>query len=233
MTSFKTKAWLEKKGNFVIGEGYALLLRKIEDTGSINEAAKHMKMSYRHAWGILREISEALGEDVVESSRGGKGGGKSRLTEAGKLILEEYSQRSTGLKKYLKGNEFLKPSLTVDGVVLYKGKIVLIKRKNPPFKGKFALPGGFVEYNERVEEAVVREVKEETGLKTEISSLLGVYSTPDRDPRGHTVSVVFRLEVKGGKLKSGSDAQGVELFEIGKVPELAFDHNEILNDTFA
>jgi 8-oxo-dGTP diphosphatase len=125
---------------------------------------------------------------------------------------------------------FLKPSLTVDGIIIHKNKLVLIKRGRPPFKGKYALPGGFVEYNEKVEEAVVREMEEETGLKTEISGILDVYSDPKRDPRGHTISVVFELEVIGGKLRSGSDAREVKLFTFTKMPKLAFDHDEIVKD---
>lgn len=233
MISFQSKAWLEKKGKFLLGEGYAQLLRLIDQTQSINEAAQRMNMSYRHAWGILREISDALGEDVVVSMRGGRGGGSSQLTESGKRILEEYSLRKSALENFLKKEAFLKPSLAVDGLIIHQGKLVLIKRKNPPFKGKYALPGGFIEYNERVEEAVVREAEEETGLKTGIKSLIGVYSAPDRDPRGHTISVVFQLEVKGGKLKSGSDAEDVELFDLKKLPKLAFDHDVIIKDALA
>ena len=122
------------------------------------------------------------------------------------------------------------PALTVDGIVLLDGKIVLIRRARPPFEGMHALPGGFVEYGERVEEAVIREVEEETGLKTRIIRLQGVYSDPNRDPRGHTLSIVFELEAIGGALKSGDDASAVELFEIDVLPKLAFDHARIIED---
>ncbi|MCK5038278.1 MAG: NUDIX hydrolase, partial [Thermoplasmata archaeon] len=98
------------------------------------------------------------------------------------------------------------PALTVDAIILIDDKLLLIQRGNDPFKGYYALPGGFVEYGERVEEAVEREVKEETGLDAEVQELIGVYSAPDRDPRGHTISVVFHLEVIGGELKAGDDA---------------------------
>ena len=122
------------------------------------------------------------------------------------------------------------PLLTVDTVIIFKGKIVLIKRKNPPFKDHFALPGGFVEVGETVEVAAVREAKEETGLEVKLLKLLGVYSDPSRDPRGHTVSVCF-LGEGSGNLKAGSDARDTGLFGIDEIPELAFDHNKIIEDS--
>jgi len=125
------------------------------------------------------------------------------------------------------------PSLTVDGVLIEDGTILLIKRKNPPFQGKWALPGGFVEYGERTEVAVVREVQEETGLKTEVISLLGVYSDPERDPRGHTVSVVYILKRTGGELKGGDDASDAAFFSLNELPELAFDHAQIIEDAIS
>ncbi len=121
------------------------------------------------------------------------------------------------------------PSLTVDTVIVFKNRIVLVKRKNPPYQGKLALPGGFVEIGESTEEAAIRESFEETGLCVEIIGLVGVYSDPQRDPRGHTVSICY-LSKGSGKLKSGSDATYVELFELDSIPELAFDHNKIIND---
>ncbi len=122
------------------------------------------------------------------------------------------------------------PALTVDGVLIEDGKILLIKRRNPPFQGRYALPGGFVEYGEMTEVAVVREVQEETGLKTEIVGLLGVYSDPERDPRGHTVSVVYFLKKTGGGLKGGDDASEARFFPLNELPELAFDHRTIVED---
>ena len=119
------------------------------------------------------------------------------------------------------------PSLTVDTVILFKNR--LVQRKNPPYQGKFALPGGFVEIGETTEKAAIREAFEETGLSVELIKLVGVYSDPDRDPRGHTVSVCY-LAKGFGELKSGSDAASADLFELESVPELAFDHNKIIND---
>jgi len=121
-------------------------------------------------------------------------------------------------------------TLTVDAIIPYKGGIVLIKRKNDPFKGYYALPGGIVEYGERVEDAAVREVKEETGLECRVKKLVGVYSDPNRDPRGHFVSICFLMEVIGGELKASSDAEDVKVFKLGDLPKLAFDHEKMIKD---
>ena len=83
------------------------------------------------------------------------------------------------------------PSLAVDAAIVDSGRILLIERGRDPYKGKWALPGGFVEYGETVEDAAIREVLEETGVKIDLVEILGVYSTPDRDPRQHTISVAF------------------------------------------
>jgi len=122
------------------------------------------------------------------------------------------------------------PALTVDAIAIKNGQIVLIKRKNPPFQGSYALPGGFVDYGETVENAVIREFKEETGLESEIEKFIGIYSEPDRDPRGHTVSVVFLLKITGGELMAGDDASDVCLFSLDELPDLAFDHEEIITN---
>jgi len=122
------------------------------------------------------------------------------------------------------------PSLAVDIIILFDSKIVLIKRGRDPFKDSFAIPGGFVEYGEKVENAAIREAKEETGLDVTKLSLFGVYSEPDRDPRGHTISIVFRGEGKGTP-KAGDDAKELYLFDLDKIPDtLAFDHNKIIQD---
>ena len=127
------------------------------------------------------------------------------------------------------------PSLTVDAVIICKkNSMVLIKRKKDPYKGLWALPGGFVEYGETVESAVLREVKEETGLEIELQGLVGVYSDPERDPRGHTVTICFLAFKVGGELKADTDASDVICIpknEISKL-KLAFDHDLILKDAF-
>lgn len=121
------------------------------------------------------------------------------------------------------------PLLAVDALIIYEGKLVLIKRKNPPYKDQFALPGGSVEIGETVEDATIREAKEETDLDIEIIKLLGVYSDPKRDPRSHTVSICFIARGEGN-LRAGSDAKDIGLFDLNQLPELAFDHNKIIDD---
>jgi 8-oxo-dGTP diphosphatase len=122
-------------------------------------------------------------------------------------------------------------AVTVDGVLIDGEKILLIRRGNDPFKGFWALPGGFVEYGETTEHAVVREVEEETGLRCEIERLVGVYSAPDRDPRGHTVSIAYVMSVRKGKMKAGDDAAGAQWHNLAELPEeIAFDHSDIIRD---
>src|SRR5690606_39615632 len=95
------------------------------------------------------------------------------------------------------------PLLSTDCVVFNpRGEVLLIKRKNPPFQGQFALPGGFVDVGETVEDACRRELMEETGVRAGRLTLVGVYSDPKRDPRGHTASVVFRSEEHTSELQS-------------------------------
>lgn len=105
--------------------------------------------------------------------------------------------------------------------------IVLIERRNPPHG--WALPGGFVDVGETLEHAAVREAEEETGLKVRLKALLGCYSDPARDVRGHTVSAVYVAEGKG-EPRAGDDAGTVMLADPLKLPKLAFDHALILSD---
>lgn len=126
------------------------------------------------------------------------------------------------------------PFLTIDVIILYEGGVVLIKRSNSPYKGCYALPGGFVEVGETVEEAAIREAHEETGLNIQLVRLVGVYSRPDRDPRGHTVSICF-LARGSGTLRCGSDAARVDVLAMETVvswPDgmLAFDHGCMIAD---
>ncbi|MDF1557206.1 MAG: NUDIX hydrolase [ANME-2 cluster archaeon] len=120
------------------------------------------------------------------------------------------------------------PLLTVDLMLAMGDRIVLIKRANPPYQGQWALPGGFMEVGETVEEAAVREGNEETGLDVELKSLVGVFSDPDRDPRGHTVSICFAALGRGIP-QASTDAQDVAMFDLDDLPPLAFDHQHIIN----
>ena len=121
-----------------------------------------------------------------------------------------------------------RPAVTVDGLVLVDGKLVAIRRRNEPFLGMPALPGGFVEFGETTTDAVVREVREETGLETRVLALAGVFSDPRRDPRGHVISVVYELERIGGRLKAASDASDIMMLDLRELPPMAFDHNKII-----
>jgi len=129
-------------------------------------------------------------------------------------------------------NKIVTPLLAVDAVILFAGGIVLIKRDNPPFAGSYALPGGFVEVGETVEAAAAREAREETGLVIELQGLVGIYSNPVRDPRGHVVSAAF-LAKGSGVLLAGSDARFAKVFPPESLPPLAFDHDEIIRDALS
>jgi len=229
MYDLKLKVWLEREGRFIISDGRARLLREIKQTGSLAKAAKNMRMSYRHAWGVLHRIAQRAGGEVVESTRGGKKGGITTLTPFGEEILMEYENKTSSLMSQLE-HDWRKPSVTADGIVVKDEKVLLIKRGKEPFKGHYALPGGFLNYGETLEECVVREMQEETGLKTEVIGLVGVYSSPDRDPRGHFVTAVYHLRPIGGSLKAGDDAAEAEWIPLDKLPSFAFDHGKIVQD---
>lgn len=124
------------------------------------------------------------------------------------------------------------PLLTVDCVIFDDKAVVLIKRANSPYKGYYALPGGFVEIGETVENACIRETREETGLELKDVQLIGVYSEPKRDPNKHTVSVAFLGKADISKIKAGSDALEVEIVKNWKEKSIAFDHKEIIEDAW-
>lgn len=124
------------------------------------------------------------------------------------------------------------PRLAVDTIVRKDGELLLIRRGNPPFEGGLAFPGGMVEEGETVEEAALRELREETDISAHLDAILGVYSGPERDPRGHVVSVVFIGDWEGGEPRGGDDASGADWYRIEDLEalELAFDHGQILED---
>ncbi len=120
------------------------------------------------------------------------------------------------------------PFVAVDGLVLHGGKLVAVRRKNEPYRDMAALPGGFIELGEKAEEAVVREVREETGLQTRVVRLVGVFSDPKRDPRGHVISIAYGLEETGGELRAGNDAAAIILLDPDGNVAMAFDHATIV-----
>jgi 8-oxo-dGTP diphosphatase len=123
------------------------------------------------------------------------------------------------------------PALCVDCVVIdARGSLLLVRRRNPPFKGRYALPGGFVEIGETVEAACRRELEEETGVRVGRLRLIGVYSDPRRDPRGHSCSVAFLARVGRARATAGDDAATAEWVQRGSQVPLAFDHAKIVAD---
>lgn len=127
------------------------------------------------------------------------------------------------------------PLLTVDCVVFNVDGVVLIRRGFEPFKGWYALPGGFVEIGESVELACTREMKEETGLEIDNNALrlIGVYSDPGRDPRRHTVSIAFLGQSNLDNLRAGDDAVSVEVVKNWRDKDIAFDHSKIIEDAWS
>ncbi len=125
------------------------------------------------------------------------------------------------------------PSITTD-IFIFDDDLnfILIKRKNEPYKDCWAIPGGFVEYGETVENAAIREAKEETSIDVELMDLVNVYSKPDRDPRGHTITVAYTAKGNFADKKADSDASDISIFNEKKLDEIkiAFDHKEIIKD---
>ncbi len=123
------------------------------------------------------------------------------------------------------------PLLATDCVVFDgAGRLLLIERLNEPYAGRFALPGGFVEIGESVEAACRRELAEETGIAAGGLTLVGVYSDPARDPRGHVVSIAFLTRVEHPEPAAGSDARAARFRADWRDLPLAFDHGRIVAD---
>ena len=127
--------------------------------------------------------------------------------------------------------EYPRPMLTADCVVVRGGDVLLIRRGNEPFKGCWALPGGFMEMDETLERCAMRELCEETGIGVaeEALRLVGVFSAPGRDPRGRTVTAAYAVRVPDGtEAHAGDDAAETRWWPLNELPPLAFDHAEII-----
>ncbi|MBI9038530.1 MAG: NUDIX hydrolase [Bacteroidales bacterium] len=130
--------------------------------------------------------------------------------------------------------EYPRPAVTVDCILFsienLRQEVLLIQRKFPPFKNSWAFPGGFVDMNETLEHAILRELEEETGITKVELNQLQAFSKIDRDPRQRTISVVFYAFVnkEDCRIKAGSDAENVKWFSLKNIPCLAFDHDTVL-----
>lgn len=129
--------------------------------------------------------------------------------------------------------QFPRPAVTVD-IIIFRlidnlPEVLLIERGNEPFQGKWALPGGFVDKDESLETAATRELKEETGLEKILLTQMHTFGSPGRDPRGHTVSVVYVGYLQEGMVATaGDDATKADWFKLNKLPDMAFDHNMVV-----
>ena len=216
---------LRKEGKEVIGPQGAAILRSIANGSSLTRTAKALNISARKARERIRQMEAADGSQLISNRKGSA----LKLSEQGARLLDIYENHSSAIEEQVR-RRFKNPILTVDGILVLEDGIVLVRRGKEPGKGLLALPGGIVEYGETVEQAVRREFLEETGLKTEVVRLLGVYSDPGRDPRGHFISLVFQLRGKGGKLRGGDDAADALVLPIEEARSLAFDHESMIRD---
>lgn len=129
--------------------------------------------------------------------------------------------------------KYPRPAVTVDALIFNKStrEVLLIKRGNYPFEGKWAIPGGFADIDEELETAAIRELKEETGLELQSLKQFKAYGTIGRDPRHRTISIVFyACTNKSKKVKGDDDASEAKWFSVDSIPDLAFDHREIIEE---
>jgi len=133
----------------------------------------------------------------------------------------------------MRQKKYKNPIPTVDIIIEFEDKgIILIKRKNPPFG--WAIPGGFVDYGESLEETAIREAKEETALEVTLIKQFHTYSSPERDPRHHSITTVYIAKATGGTPKAHDDAKEIGIFTKENLPQpLVFDHAKILEDYFS
>lgn len=222
MAELVVQTRLEEDGVLLMNDRFRGLMVAVESGLSLKKAATQADLSTSSVSRWRSQVRAQRGSDPLQ-----RRGSRLQASILGAALLEEFEHRKAAHEAH-EVPKLRAPLLAVDGVVLVEGKLVAIRRRYDPFRDHYALPGGIVEYGESAEEAAVREVREETGLETRVVSLIGVYSRPDRDPRGHVVSAVYELESIGGTLASGSDAAAVELIDLETPPEMAFDHETII-----
>jgi len=128
--------------------------------------------------------------------------------------------------------QYPRPAVTVDAILISnQNSVLLIERGHEPFKGKWALPGGFVDMDEALESACIRELKEETGLTVSVLKQFRTYGAVNRDPRGRTISIIFYSFSEEEVIpQAGDDAAKAQWFSLNQLPELAFDHQQILDE---
>ena len=225
--SFETECdiKLTKGGELIIDKYHAILLERISGTGTLEGATEGLGMAVEEANAWLVRIGEVLSTPIMVPGADGK----LTVTDIGRTLLSDFKIQSSMAKSQVQ-NLWKKPWVTADGILIIEGQVVLVKRGREPFKGMYALPGGIMEYGETAEECAVREFEEETGLKSRVLDLVGVYSAADRDPRGHFITLAFNLQPMGGILRGGDDAAEAQMFPLDRLPEMAADHHKILAD---
>jgi 8-oxo-dGTP diphosphatase len=216
---------LRRDGELIMGPEGAAVLRSIADGKPIYGTSAALHLSVKRIRRVIDEMERTSGHQLVSRRKGAKAG----LTEEGKELLDIYESHSQVAREQIE-RRFRNPILTVDGILPFEGGIVLVRRGREPGRGRLALPGGIVEYGETVETAVRREFLEETGLTTRVVRLLGVYSDPERDPRGHFISLLFELRYEEGDIRPGDDAAEAVVMPITDITDLAFDHGNMVND---
>ncbi len=217
--ALRAEAVLTKKGKDLLDMEDLRLLVLLQDGGT-EGAAQALNVTEGTVRRRVRRIERRAGETLLDEGT---------LLPMGIELIERMELYVRLLDDQLE-HLWRKPSLTCDGLVLREGRVLLVKREKEPFRGFLALPGGFVEYGESAENCVVREVREETGLDTEVVRLINAYSEMGRDPRGHFVTLLYLLRERGGALKAGDDAESAGFFDVSDLPDMAFAHERMIRE---